>query len=346
MTGNTDGLNATPSQFGGNPNRPVEQVSWDDIQVFLARLNDQEASKALRGGRMFCLRKPNGSMPAGQADHSVLWGDTITSDDANYNWDGDWNTGADFKQTRDAGQYSANPWGFFDIHGNVWEWTSDWYATYSSGAVTDPEGPATGSYRVHRGGSWGYPGAHLRSAGRTNSDPSYRNSNMGFRVGYQHISNPPTNLNSTAPLAIAENQPIGTVIGEFNATVPGVGKSLITLSNGKIITPSSPLIPTVFETAITFDYESNASTYSITVQARDAYNATTEGNLRSLQQCGRATHRSEFHGTTNHRREPTNRYHRGRVYCHRSEGGAVTYSRSVGWIYAGCKWYTQNLCYF
>ena len=60
------------------------------------------------------------------------WGDSISASDANY----DENIG----QTADVGQYSANPWGFFDMHGNVWEWTADWYASYSSGAQTDPEG--------------------------------------------------------------------------------------------------------------------------------------------------------------------------------------------------------------
>ena len=46
---------------------------------------------------------------------------------ANYNWDGGATTGNDFKQTRGVGQYAANPWGFFDMHGSVWEWTADWY---------------------------------------------------------------------------------------------------------------------------------------------------------------------------------------------------------------------------
>ena len=57
-------------------------------------------------------------------------------------------TGNDFKQTRDVGQYAANPWGFFDMQGNVWEWVSDWKANYLTGAQTDPEGPASGSNRV------------------------------------------------------------------------------------------------------------------------------------------------------------------------------------------------------
>ncbi len=95
--------------------------------------------------------------------------------------------GNDFKQTRDVGQYAANPWGFFDMHGNVWEWTADWYqAAYPTGnPVVDPTGPASGSFRVTRGGAWSSDGSGLRSAKRHNSAPSNRYDYLGFRVGFQ-----------------------------------------------------------------------------------------------------------------------------------------------------------------
>jgi formylglycine-generating enzyme required for sulfatase activity len=116
------------------------------------------------------------------------WGATIASSNANYNWDGGGNDGNDFKQTRDVGQYAANQWGFFDMHGSVWEWTADAYeATYPPGnPVVDPTNlGASGSNRVRRGGSWYNGGAALRSAERRSDTPSYGNLTMGFRVGFQ-----------------------------------------------------------------------------------------------------------------------------------------------------------------
>jgi len=113
------------------------------------------------------------------------WGGTIASSNANYNWNGGPYDGNDFKQTRDVGQYAANPWGFFDMHGNVREWVRDWWASYPGGAQTNPEGPASGSNRVRRGGSWNYDGTDLRSARRHNNSPGQRLDNLGFRVGFQ-----------------------------------------------------------------------------------------------------------------------------------------------------------------
>ena len=109
---------------------------------------------------MYCRRSRNGNMPAGPARPRRIRGGqrsplrmriiTTLSD-----------------QTTDVGQYAANPWGFFDMHGNVFEWTADRYANYPvRQPVIDPTGPASGSYRVIRGGSWYVTGAYLRSAYR------------------------------------------------------------------------------------------------------------------------------------------------------------------------------------
>ena len=73
------------------------------------------------------------------------------------------------------------------MHGNVWEWVQDWKANYLTGAQTDTEGPASGSNRVTRGGSWVNDGTLLRSALRNNLSPGRRLSLIGFRVGFQAI---------------------------------------------------------------------------------------------------------------------------------------------------------------
>ena len=168
MTGNTDRLSATPSNWPNNADRPVEKVSWDDIQKFLTRLNAQEAGN-IPAGWAYVLPTEAQWEYACRAGTTTAysWGDSITTSNANYSDSG-------YSQTRDVGLYDANPWGFFDMHGNVWEWTADWYTAYSSGAQTDPEGPATGSTRVYRGGSWSNAGTSLRSAYRSSSSPSYR----------------------------------------------------------------------------------------------------------------------------------------------------------------------------
>ena len=188
MTGNTNGLSATPSRWPGNPNRPVEKVSWDDAQVFLTRLNAQQAAN-LPAGWSYVLPTESQWEYACRAGTTTVysWGNTIASSNANYNWDGGANDGNDFKQTRDVGQYAANPWGFFDMHGNVWEWTADRYqAAYPTGnPVIDPTGPASGLDRVRRGGSWYHAGSYLRSALRLSGNPSLRYDTLGFRVGFQ-----------------------------------------------------------------------------------------------------------------------------------------------------------------
>ena len=151
MTGDSSGLSATPSQFGGNPNRPVEKVSWEDAQVFLTRLNEAEQMAGrLPVGWSYVLPTESQWEYACRAGKNTEYslGNVITSSNVNYN--------RIIGQTTNVGTYAPNYWGFYDMHGNVLEWTADWYqVAYPVGnPVIDPIGPSSGSYRVLRGGSW------------------------------------------------------------------------------------------------------------------------------------------------------------------------------------------------
>ena len=164
MTGNTDGLSATPSNWPNNPNRPVEKVSWADAQIFLTRLNSQ-LSATIPTGWAFTLPTESQWEYVCRSGTTSAYevGSAITSFDANY--DNNVNNG----QTTDVGTYPPNTWGFYDMHGNVFEWCADQYqSTYPTGnPVVDPTGPTSNpTVRVLRGGSWGNVGKDLRSASR------------------------------------------------------------------------------------------------------------------------------------------------------------------------------------
>ena len=283
MTGNANGLNAKPSTWPNNSNRPVEMVSWDDIQIFLTRLNAAEQTAGrLPAGWSYVLPTESQWEYACRAGTSTVysWGATIDSSNANFNQSG-------IGQTRDVGQYAANHWGFFDMHGNVWELTADAWGSYTSGDQTDPLNiGATGSSRVIRGGAWNHPDLNVRSAYRTQpsgNTSSSSDSTIGFRLALRDLNQVPTNLNATAPLTIAENQPVGTIVGEFNATDPDANATLIfSLVSGAGDTHNTYFTLETngtLKTATIFDYETNASTYSIRVQAKDEFNATVEGNF-------------------------------------------------------------------
>ena len=277
MEGNGNGLSATPSQFGGYPNSPVEKVSHNDIQIFLQQLNDMEAGNLLPGWT-YVLPSEAQWEYAGRAGTNTKysWGDSISSVNANY----DQNNG----KPVEVGQYTANSWGFFDMHGNVSEWTADWYTAYDTVNNINPEGPNSGSERVDRGGSWRYGGSSLRAANRGNSStPGFSKNSIGFRLALRDLNKAPTDLNSTAPLTIAENQPIGAIVGEFNATDPDANATLTyhLVSGAGDGNNSLFSLETngTLKTATIFDFESNAPTYAIRVQTKDEHNASVEGNF-------------------------------------------------------------------
>jgi formylglycine-generating enzyme required for sulfatase activity len=84
--------------------------------------------------------------------------------------------------THPVGQKEPNPWGLYDIYGNVWEWVQDRYGGYPTDQeIIDPQGSVEGSYRVYRGGSWRSSAGSCRSASRVSNLPDHRDYNLGFR---------------------------------------------------------------------------------------------------------------------------------------------------------------------
>jgi formylglycine-generating enzyme required for sulfatase activity len=149
---------------------PVERVSWEDVQTFLTRLNEQEPGKGYR-------------LPT-EAEWEYAARAGTTGDfggNGNLN-DMGWWTGNSTGRTWPAQGKQANAWGLFDMHGNVWEWVADWYGSYAGQSTVDPSGPATGTLRVLRGGAFGSGLPVARSAFRQETAATYRNADAGFRL--------------------------------------------------------------------------------------------------------------------------------------------------------------------
>jgi formylglycine-generating enzyme required for sulfatase activity len=162
-----------PSYFPGDLNRPVEMVSWNDIvNYFIPALN------ALTG-RVFRLPTEaewEFAARGGNDSDGFMFSGSNSIDDVA------WYTGNSGSTTHAVGGKLPNKLGLFDMSGNVWEWVGDWYGSYTSTAKTDPTGPATGSSRVLRGGSWINGARYCRVSYRGINTPGLRSSNIGFRL--------------------------------------------------------------------------------------------------------------------------------------------------------------------
>ena len=165
-------MGENPSKFKGDK-RPVENVSWEDCQSFIRRINSQQNC----GVRLPTEAEWEYACRAGSVGP---YGGNGNLDDMGWYWQRAWRRGS-VSKTHPVGQTQANAWGFYDMHGNVYEWCDDWYGDYGS-ATTDPAGPASGVDRVLRGGSWCTFELYCRSANRSRHNPGYRGHDIGFRL--------------------------------------------------------------------------------------------------------------------------------------------------------------------
>ena len=163
-----------PSDFKGD-NLPVENVSWNDCQEFLSKLNsitgktfrlptEAEWEYAARGGKKRRGYQYSGS--SNLSDVAWYWVNSVNSD----------------SKTHAVGSKQANELGIYDMSGNVLEWCQDWYGFYSSSSQLNPTGATSGSYRVSRGGSWNNGARLCRSSYRDCNSPDYRDDYLGFRL--------------------------------------------------------------------------------------------------------------------------------------------------------------------
>ena len=177
MNGNSEGLNPKPSNWPNNDNRPVEKVSWEDAQVFLSRLNSiEQTAGRLPNGWKYVLPTEAEWEYACRAGTTTAysWGNDVNQFDAGECQLEPYGGGTRTNQAnRDVGQYAANPWGFFDMHGNVaGNGSFDWKANYPGRRPNQPRGSGFGL--VPGQARWFLeqrPGRYLRSAERTSYHP-------------------------------------------------------------------------------------------------------------------------------------------------------------------------------
>ncbi len=174
-------MGSNPSKLKNcGPNCPVENVSWYDAMEFIKNLN--------RIGSKGQYRLPTEAeweyAARAGTDTAFANGGIIEmrcGQDPNLDAIG-WYCGNSDEKAHPAAKKMPNAWGIYDMHGNVWEWCSDWYAEYPSGSVTNPSGPSSGSVRIRRGGSWTFISGGCRSAVRYGTRPVVHGRIIGFRL--------------------------------------------------------------------------------------------------------------------------------------------------------------------
>jgi len=211
-------MGMNPSKFKG-PTNPVEMVSWEEAVEFCRKLSEK-TGKTLR---LPTEAEWEYACRAGTKTR-FSFGDSASAL-GDYAWYGS-NSG---NKTHPVGQKKPNAWGLYDMHGNVWEWCADWYGSYPSGSLTDPQGPGSGSLRVVRGGSWRLNVTDdFRCAYRDDLGPPFRLGIHGFRCAGTRIEDAPGKL---VPAPEPKSSPAGLTLDLGK----GVAMTLVLIPPGKFV---------------------------------------------------------------------------------------------------------------
>jgi len=166
-------MGTNPSYFTGD-NLPVEQVSWNEVQEFISRLNEKEGVDKYR---LPSEPKWEYAARAGTTTRYYFGEDASKLDEY------EWFMGNSDLRMHEVGQKKPNPWGLYDMQGSVWEWVQDVYHnSYDSAPADGSAWEGNGAHRVIRGGSFDYYAGHLRTANRNDRDPGFHHFNTGFRL--------------------------------------------------------------------------------------------------------------------------------------------------------------------
>lgn len=169
-----------PATFATDLERPVESISWSKAMDYCARLTQREHLAGRLPGS-YLYRLPTEA----EWEYAARAGTTnwfSFGDDWSLLNNSGWHVGNSQGTTHPVGQWSSNPWGLQDIHGNVFEWCWDWIGSAPTQPVTDFRGSTNGTFRAVRGGAWAFPWVNCRSSWRIGYSPGARRSDVGFRI--------------------------------------------------------------------------------------------------------------------------------------------------------------------
>lgn len=203
-------MDTNPSAYEGMQ-KPVQNVSWEDAQEFIEKLNKLNAEYVYRlpteAEWEYCCRAGT------QTPHSCEAEDLSHFSFFESN-DGPLNVKS----------LQPNSWGLYDMHGNVWEWCQDWYAETLQGGM-NPRGPSSGSSRVLRGGSWSSGARYLRSAYRSRAVPGSRRVGVGFRLIRTPVSPGPITLDPSGKTRASAVDAILKKLNDLRIEIEGLKKN-------------------------------------------------------------------------------------------------------------------------